>query len=699
MPDPDLNRFLPDWEPPQFASAAGIVADALRSLEPPQRIDVPTWAERDRRLSTPNYTGPWRNDFAPYMTEPARMLTSRKYGAVVFVAPARTAKTESLIQNAIGHRVVCNPRNVLVVCATRDAAREFSIQKIGGLIRHSPNVRERIAGKDNTFDKSFRGNMRLRIGWPVISQLSMLDIPDVFLTDYDRMVDDVDGEGSAFDLGRKRTQSFHSLGMTVAESSPGRPVTDPDWTPETPHEAPPTTGILALYNRGTRGQFYWVCPHCHEPFRPVMDRLQWDQDKPMGAAAKSAEMICLHCGGCIGPDRKDELNTAGMWLHETDDGTLVRVDDAAIRDTDIVSYWCEGPVAAMQSWEQLVLRELQARHEFETTGDETTLKSTVTLDQGRPFVSSALDLGDGLNADMLKGMAKPMPLGVAPAETRFVTIQVDVQGNRFVVQWEARGVGLETWLIGRTELSTPPEGAPDQQTSRAIDPGRYSEDWAALFPLLEQPIPVAETGMSLVPRALCIDMHGSPGVTSNAYRFYREVKRRGLGGRVFLSRGVGGQQRRDRAALREPEKENQKRGYRNRRSDIRYIELSTDDLKDEVALAVTRKVPGPGAYHISDGMPDRVFAELAAEVRTDKGWERRKPGLPNEAFDLAVMGRGLAIVLKAERVDWDAPPPWAAPVEQNSFAVTVDAAPERKPAPVAPVRRRRGIRGQRISKR
>ena len=41
-------------------------------------------------------------------------------------------------------------------------------------------------------------------------------------------------------------------GMTAAESSPGRVITDAKWIRKTPHEAPPTTGILSLYNRGDR---------------------------------------------------------------------------------------------------------------------------------------------------------------------------------------------------------------------------------------------------------------------------------------------------------------------------------------------------------------------------------------------------------------------------------------------------------------
>ena len=45
-------------------------------------------------------------------------------------------------------------------------------------------------------------------------------LPRVLLTDYDRMPDDVDGEGSPFDLARGRTRTFGSRAYVVAESSP-----------------------------------------------------------------------------------------------------------------------------------------------------------------------------------------------------------------------------------------------------------------------------------------------------------------------------------------------------------------------------------------------------------------------------------------------------------------------------------------------
>ncbi len=682
-----LDRFIGDLPPPQHAPIGALVSEALAALLPPRRIDPPGWAESERMLRTPTYSGRWRNDFAPYMVEPSRMTISRRYASLVFVGPARTVKTDALALNTFGHRACCMPRDMLIVAPTKDAAREFSITKLDTFIRANPAVERRmLAGKgaDNIFDKRVTGGMRIRIGWPVIGQLSMVDIPDVILTDYDRFPDDVDGEGSAFDLALKRTQTFGSLGMCIAESSPGRPVLDEEWTPATPHEAPPATGILGLYNPGTRGRWYWTCPQCEEAFQPLFERLAWETRDTPAESAKTVTVGCPHCGFPIPPTMKPELNRGGFWLHETSDGRVVPIDDPEVRDTDSVTYLMEGPAAAMQSLQQLVQRHLDAESEYSRTGDETRLKTTVNVDQGRPYVPRIRAIGEGLHAEALRALAQNYPMEIAPAGTRFVTVQVDVQASRFVVSVETWGEGLEHWLISRFDIVRPP-GA---EEGRAIDPARYPGDWAALDGLLERSWPVAGSGHALMARALIVDSGGAPGVSANAYKWWRGKRKDGLAHRAFLGKGAGGLDR-DRAAYVAPEKVEGTR--QKRRTDLRLVRIGTDPLKDEIAAALTCKDPGPNAYHLPEALPDAQLEEFCAEVRGPKGWGKKRQGMRNESLDLAVMAKALTIVLKAEKIDWANPPDWAQPVAVNSYRVEGAGAPE-KPAideQTNPVRQRR----------
>ncbi|KQW62869.1 MULTISPECIES: terminase gpA endonuclease subunit [unclassified Ensifer] len=695
---PAWLRFLPPSPPPKFADPGDLIMERLGSLRPALRIDVPTWAESSRRLSTKEYQGLWKNDFAPYMTEPSSMVTSRKYRAVVFAGPARTSKSESLVLNGIGHRIDCSPADTLVVCQTKDSAKAFSEKKLAPMLRANRDLAAKqltSRGADNIHEKKFQGNMNLVIGWPVIGYFSQNEYTFVILTDRDRMPDDIDGEGDPLTLAKKRTQQAGSLGMVVEEGSPGRIIQQDDWKSETPHEAPPCSGIFADYNLGTRGAFYWYCPSCNEPFRPEFDRLQWETKATPAESAQTVEMVCPN-GCCIPQAHKFECNRTGVWLHETSDGKDVcEIGDRNIRDAEIVSYRCEGPVAAMQNWEQLVSTYLEAKAKFDATGDDTSLKATITLDHGKAYLPLVRTIGESLSEDTLTALAERYPLKIAPAETRFITVEVDIQINRFVVQVDAWGEGLERWLIDRFDIAQPPATAPGGErdekgnTRRAIDPARYFEDWDALPPLLHQPYPVAGSDFSLMPVAMIIDSGGRPGVTPNAYRFLRRSNRQGLGQRVYLAKGSARIE--DRARHTEPEKVLQQKGKKI--SDVKLVFINTDKVKDEVVVGLTRKEAGPGKFHLSEHLPSQVFAELSSEVRTDSGWAPRKSNLANEAFDLAVYGKALVIILKGESIDWSNPlkmPHWAKPINENSFAVRSQG--EAKTSELihpAPVRRRR----------
>ncbi|WP_108820264.1 phage terminase large subunit family protein [Pseudovibrio sp. Alg231-02] len=669
MPTSELPPRAHGWRPPAYASAAGCLADALPILAPVRRMSVSNWAGGERKLRDNGAIIAWDNKVTPYMVEPMDMSASRRFRGTVFAGPARTGKTDALIINRIGQAICCEPCDMRVIHMDRNAAREFALKKVGALINYTPSIKRRLGrGRfdNNILDKRFQGGMTLDIGWPVVSKVSASDLPLMLLTDYDRAPEDIEGEGNLFDLALKRTETFGSRGMAIAESSPGRLIEDDDFLPPegAPHMAPPATGILALYNRGTRGRYYWTCPDCAEVFEPDYELLHFPEDGSPKERGLAAVMACPHCGAIFEPRHKVELNRAGRWLHESKTGELVSVHDEALRETDLVTYWLKGAAAAFQSWASLVSRYETAWQEFQQTGDETSLKTTVNVDQGKPYSSRMVEDEDDLSVKQLKDKAEHYLLKVAPPETRFLTIAVDVQKGRFVVQVDAWGPGLERWLIDRFDLHTPPAGAPSAD-SRVIDPAKYKEDWDALLPLLERYYAVAGSGYQIKPAALIVDSGGADGVTKNAYAFFRKSRKLGLRRRVFLAKGLDRWDR-DRAKEVTPEKEEGKRV--KKRSDLRIVRVGTWRLKSEITASLAREDPGADAYHLTRNLPNEVFEEFCAERRTPKGWVLRKGRKRNEALDLGVYGLALVLVLRAEKINWKRPPIWARSMETNSFA-------------------------------
>lgn len=283
-----------------LASAVVAGCDISSMFRPPRRMKISDAVRKYMRV--PRDAGnsvAWESTLTPYVVEAMNCLSSRSYDAVVFVAPARTGKTLGLIDGWISYNIVCDPSDMLVVQMTQDKAQEHSKRRLAKMFRHSPAIARRLSphrNDNNVHDKTFRDGSFLKIGWPSINVFSSSDFKCVALTDYDRFPEDVDGEGDAFSLASKRTTTFMSLGMTLVESSPGREITDTRWKPSSPHEAPPTTGILSLYNRGDRRRWYWPCPHCGEYFQLSMANMTGYRHiaDPM-EASEAARIQCPHC--------------------------------------------------------------------------------------------------------------------------------------------------------------------------------------------------------------------------------------------------------------------------------------------------------------------------------------------------------------------------------------------------------------------
>lgn len=654
--------------------AAQIRRDVASAFQPPVKRQVSESAAEFVKIAMPGgYTGPWSSSLTPYLIEPMDTLTSRQHEAVIFVGPAQSGKTEGLILGFIGHVVTACPADMLIIEKSFDAARDFSRRRIDRLIRYSPVLKERLSARrtdDNTYDKFFKNGMILSLGWPAINQLSGRPIRFAALTDYDRMPEDVDNEGDAFGLARKRTTTFMSGGMTLVESSPGNEVLTPDgkpainWRPTTLHEAPPSPGIIALYNRGDRRCWYWTCPHCQELFRPIFSLLSYPDTGSLKQRAAQAVLPCSHCGAVITHEEKRALNQAGRWLAEWE------ILGESSSSSNIASFWLEGPAVAFQSWESLVLRYLQAEEEFTRTGDEIPLKSTVNTDQGRPYLSRRVTASR--DAAELLDRAEDLPRGRVPEGVRLLLAAIDIQATRFVVQVMGIGVDRESWLIDRFDLALSNRRIGTEP--QAVEPATYGEDWELLTDrVITAAYPLADdSGRSLRIRLTGCDSAGLPGVTEQAYEFWRKLKRAGLHSKFLLLKG-GESKTAPRVKLAYPDARQRSDRHAQARGDVPVLLLNSNGIKDAVHADLQRSQSGPGYIHLPQWLSASIWDELTAETRTPKGWE--KVSARNEAWDLLCYSRALLIYLGADNwgEGWSRCPPWAREWEINPLVIQTES--------------------------
>lgn len=642
-------------------------------LQPPERISVSQAAEKYRYVNQPGaYVGDWKNETVPYMVEPMDTFTSPEFSGMAFVGPAQCGKTDGLIINTVAYAVKVDPLDMMIVSPAMHEARDFSMRRIDRLHMHSKPIGQMLlrgADNDNTFDKHYTNGMLLSMTWPTPSTLAGKPIARVVLTDRDRMDDDIGGDGDPFDLASQRTTTFGSYAMTVAESSPSRPVENLSWIPQTPHEAPPAKGILSLYNRGDRRRWYWPCPQCSKYFEGTFEMLTYDNWS--GATnlerAETARMVCPHCGDKIHPDDRHDMQQWGTWVRDgqgiDDNGKVFGPKPR----TMIASFWLRGVAAAFTNWKKLVATYLDAMDTYDRTQDEEALKKFYNNNLGEPYYPRAL-LEVRL-PEALKARAEKLPERMVPDGVRFLVGVADVQKNMFVCQVFGilPGKPFDTVLIDRFDIRKSQRLDEDDEPLW-VKPHAYLEDWDELRKhLMEKEYPLGDnSGRVMQIKMTACDSGGREGVTTMAYNFYRELRSENKHRRFTLVKGDH-LPNNPRTRISYPDS-NRKDSKSGARGDVPVLMFNSNLLKDDLNGRLDCLIPGRGMYRTPDWLSDSFYMELCSEVRTPKGWERPSK-IRNEAWDLSYYCIGLCIseLIRVEHLDWTNPPGWAADWDKNDL--------------------------------
>lgn len=699
-----------------FPSLEHMVAATFDAVSPLEQLSVTEAAEKYVYIRQPGaYVGYWTPRPAPYIVEPQEMMDSMEHTGVIFVGPARSLKSQMAL-NQIAKVAKTDPSDMMVVHMAQHTARDWSKRELDKVFRDSveakgggPGLKQLLRPgrqNDNTFDKSFMSGMNLIVTWPTANNLSGKTVRRSFIMDYDRMVDDVDGEGNVYDLTDKRGETFKMHRMTVAESSPNpdKEISDPKWRGKTPHEAPPIKGIFSLYNRGDRRRWYWRCPACRHSFMPQFKLLSYPKSADVMEAAEMVTLRCPHCQFDMMPEQKEELNLGGRWLKDgliwTPENTIAQINGARVARSDIASFWMEGPAAAFQGWDKLVLNYLRAEQAYEDTSDETALKKTVTTDQGSYYIAKAR-MSERVPEDLKNkaedwGSTEDSP--TVPRGVRFLVATVDVQARSFVVQvhgfTESDVVIIDTFKIRKSNRKDA-DGDP-----LPIDPAAYAEDWDTL---IDQVIKKTyrlddDTGREMQIKLTGSDSAGREGFTTNAYAFWRRLKTggEGLHRRFILLKGDG-KITAPRTAVTWPDQQHKDKNSPVR-GDVPVLRLNSNMLKDQASNLLARRVAeeseGGGMIRFPNWLPLYIYQQLTNEIRTAKGvWEnpasRRNEGFDCLYYALAVVVRPPDIatnapwaVIRWDRIDWDNPPTWAKEWDENDLVIsTKDDAPRMIAAP------------------
>ena len=666
-----------------------IMLQAAEFVRPPERLTVAEASEKFIRINNPgSYSGPWRNSVAPYLVEVMEEMTSHDRIGIVFCTSAQAGKTQISL-NWIAHTVICDPMNFMLVEKTQTTSRDFSRMRMDKMLMDSPEVGGRLRSKrhDNVYDKKFKSGVTVLLSWPTINNLSGKPIPRIALSDYDRMDQDVGGEGTPFDLAQARTTTFGHYGMTFAESSPSHDNLDSRWSPNTPHEAPPVQGILGLYNRGDRRRWYWTCISCNHAFEPDFSLMRWPETDSALESAEQAYMACPECGQIYhhdpvnGVPGKHGMNAKGLWLRDNQrklkSGEIV----GEVKRNLISSFWLKGVAAAFKSWDKIVFNWINANETYEQTDTEEDLRATTNVDQGMPYMPKILQ-SDRLPED-LKNQAMELGMQVVPEGVRFLVAAIDVQKRRFVVQVHGVKRGGDLVVIDRFNIKLSLDM--DEELAgqkRRVRPNSEIKDWRLLLrEVLLKTYPLGdESGRTMPIKAAICDSGGAEDTTANAYAFWRWLHRGpqkhdkdyeewedewqpGLVNRFALFKGRIRSEAR--VVLTYPESSG---GKAAARGVIPVLQGNTNLLKDQLNSMIDRESDGTGRISFPKWLGMGFFRELCAETRDKDGKWINPKQFRNESWDLFVMTLALLtepVYIGIELIDWSEPPEWAEKWDKN----------------------------------
>ena len=277
-------------------------------------------------------------------------------------------------------------------------------------------------------------------------------------------------------------------------------------------------------------------------------------------------------------------------------------------------------------------------------------------------------------------------LRVVPAGVRFLLATVDVQKRKFVVQIHGIAPGQDIYIIDRFDIWKS-ERLDEESHPYPVAPATYGEDWNLLTKqVLDRTYPLDDkSGRAMAVRFVVCASGGAKsatgsgaGTTEKAYKYYRSLKKAGKTARFRLLKGHGDPNR-QRVEETRPDAERKDR-HAGARGEIPLLMINANLLKDALDGLLDNTEPGTGMIHFPLWLAREFpafFEELTAEVRIPgKGWAPIRAR--NEAWDLLVYCLAILAWLKVERIDWDKPPAWAAPWDENSLVVGNKAAEKPK---------------------
>lgn len=561
-------------------------AALARVYTPPPKHTLSEWADANRYLSAESAAlpGRWKTSNEPLAKGIMDACSDPMVEKVTAMCAAQIVKTEALL-NAIGYFAHGDPAPILLVQPTVEMGEAFSKDRLGPMIRDTPVLRElfRSSSRDSSdtiLHKAFPGGRVTIAGANAPAGLASRPIRVVLCDEVDRYPASAGREGDPVGLAEKRTTTFWNRKIVLVS------------TPTIKGES----RIEESYEEGDGRQFHVPCPHCGD--EQVM---KWAQVRWTDNDSETAAYHCESCGCEWSEVERLEAISAGHWIAQRE-----FKGHASFHASQLAS----KRVPLMRIVKEFLEAKRAAGYERLKQWINTVLAETWEDGGERADPEGLLERREDYEAGYLHTYGPTAPAGILPSGVGMVTAAVDIQDNRWELEFCGWGAHEERWSLDYIDHFADP-------TAPAF--------WEVLDEVLKRQFK-HPYGPGLLIAATCIDTGGHH--TQAVHDFVRVRRNR----QVYGIKGAGGPGRPIWP----------KKATKNHAKNTDTFILGVDQAKSAMQKRLMIIGRGPGFCHFPKRYPydesyfDQVTVEKAITKykagRPFKVWEC-PDGARNEAWD------------------------------------------------------------------
>lgn len=445
-------------------------------------------------------------------------------------------------------------------------------------------------------------------------------------------------------------------------------------------------GISQAWVESSQGILVAPCPDCgkwasayptkHWPDVPryTLQYKKLEEGSPaaarIAAAQSTASIMCPHCGSCMGEEQRAIMADTCVDMHR---GQVLDVEAGIIGEPDEnerFGLWLHIFFSTQVSLSELAGRLEGAIEHYQRTGKTDKIRDTMARAFGELFEGAGTL--EGIDARALKERTKTFSrqseeaepihfsLGEVPKGPRFITLAIDVGGNKFDLL--ARGWDTErrSWVIDRRTIRQRehPDGV-----RRDIAPSKVQDDWDVLIEEIDRLYPLQDDPGKALPVAVMTIDASDGNVTWKAYEFARRMdkKRWGSWQRVRCIKGATSPKAPHLSPT--PSKISKDSEGKPVLPVVTLHMLGVHKLKEDAVDDLAIGDGSPGQTYFPHNFADRHYEEFFNEVLIEGSWVRNGP---NEGLDLLGYTESGRLMLEPDRKDriWEPgkEPIWARPV-------------------------------------